>query len=155
LPPGAYTVRVLASGTCVTKKSVTVAGSTFLPVVVNRSCMDKIVTAVPSIALVRGRAQVLGTDKCLDDKALQGTGTTSLANNMLAPAGTPSCHSEVGVITRDHGFWFSNDVSAMPWTDATGDALTVTLPDVLPVPTRIFVLSAGNAASIPDKMAEI
>jgi len=159
--PGAYRVRVWAFPYCLAEQLVNVAGATASTVVVNPTCGDRIDPGFTDlmIASVRGKADVSGTPTCLGgpagvDQALQGFGPLTLPRNMLAPAGSPSCHNQVAVLSKEHAFWFSNDPTVIPWTNAAGDELVASPGPPLAVPMKMFIVSRPSGVTV-DSMVHL
>jgi len=154
---GAYQVTVSATGYCTRKQPVAVSGGTSLTFVLNSACADVISTGGSDslIAVVRGQWDVSGVPTCIaPDTALQGKGTLFLPHNMLALS-PPGCSPALAVLTRDHALLFTDPFAAVPWTNATGDALVLTLGSPLAVPMRIFVVSLNQGTTFAGKKTQI
>ena len=82
---------------------------------------------------------------CENDRLVEGAaGTADLATNALElTAGGFTCHGASWLFTTDHAPAFSNNPANFPWTNASGDLVTQSLPaGQLRVPVTIWMSDA-------------
>jgi len=138
---GSHVIRVTKIGSCPVDRKLRVHGDTDVTITV-KGCSDALSTGIDGniIAFADLKSTHSGTPECVNDVVVQGGTAADLHRNALAlTEGGLSCHGSAGVLSKDHGFWFTNDAALLPWTDALGDVMNVSLTARLAVPMKIFV----------------
>lgn len=150
LLPGVYVITVHRPPACPVEQTVTVGTADMVvPIVMPSFCNDQLAVApaVDAIAVLDVRSDM--SPSCVNDQTplLQGVGSLVLAGNAKQlTSGGSTCQGAAAILSKDHAFWFSNDPALLPWSDALGDLVTVTLaPDRLAVPMKIFLASGALA----------